>query len=135
LLLGIIVRKRADVQCGIVIAERAIARAAIEDRRSAVTRLKLGRIELHWNSGGSITRKPTRWTAPAPTWQRNLSAACGARRSGTINKAAGALAQGTPVHWTVGSGTMLGSVAASGTMKIGVVADAALTGSHSQREA
>lgn len=45
-----------------------------------------------------------------------------------LNNAAGALAQGTPVYWTVGSGSMLGSVAASGTMKIGVVADAALTG-------
>jgi predicted RecA/RadA family phage recombinase len=45
-----------------------------------------------------------------------------------LNKAAGALAQGVPVYWTVGSGTVLGTVAASGTMKIGVVADAALTG-------
>ncbi len=45
-----------------------------------------------------------------------------------LNKAAGALAQGTPVYWTVGSGTMLGSVAAAGTMKIGVVSDAALAG-------
>jgi predicted RecA/RadA family phage recombinase len=45
-----------------------------------------------------------------------------------LNKVPGALAQGVPVYWTVGSGTMLGTVAASGTMKIGVVADAALTG-------
>jgi predicted RecA/RadA family phage recombinase len=45
-----------------------------------------------------------------------------------LNKVAGALAQGTPVYWTVGSGTMLGTVGAAGTMKIGVVADAALTG-------
>jgi predicted RecA/RadA family phage recombinase len=45
-----------------------------------------------------------------------------------LTKAAGPLAQGTPVYWTVGSGTMLGSVAASGTLKIGVVADAALSG-------
>jgi predicted RecA/RadA family phage recombinase len=44
-----------------------------------------------------------------------------------LNKVAGALAQGIPVYWTVGSGTMLGSVAAAGTLKIGVVADAALT--------
>jgi predicted RecA/RadA family phage recombinase len=45
-----------------------------------------------------------------------------------LNKAVGALAQGTPVYWTVGSGTMLGTVAAAGTMKIGVAAEAALTG-------
>jgi predicted RecA/RadA family phage recombinase len=35
---------------------------------------------------------------------------------------------GPPVYWTVGSGTMMGHAGAAGTMKIGVAADAALTG-------
>jgi predicted RecA/RadA family phage recombinase len=45
-----------------------------------------------------------------------------------LNKAVGALAQGQVVYWTVGSGTMLGTVAAAGTLKIGVVTDPALSG-------
>lgn len=45
-----------------------------------------------------------------------------------LPKAAGALAQAVPVYWTVGAGPGLGTVAAAGTMKIGVVTDAALSG-------
>jgi predicted RecA/RadA family phage recombinase len=42
-----------------------------------------------------------------------------------LNKTAGALTRGQVVYWTVGSGSMLGFVGTSGTLKIGVVVDAA----------
>jgi predicted RecA/RadA family phage recombinase len=45
-----------------------------------------------------------------------------------LPKVTGALAQGTVIYWAAGSGLMLGTAEVSGALKIGVVADAALTG-------